>query len=53
MIVVLVLAVIGVMVVLRWRRQRRTTLAGLNGDRPQFMVEPPRRSVGNRRTELL
>jgi hypothetical protein len=48
---VLVLVVLGVL--LRLRARRKATLAGLNGERPTFAVEPPRRRVGDRRTERL
>lgn len=35
------------------RRARADRLAGLDGDKPAFMVSPPTRRVGRRQTERL
>lgn len=52
MIWLLVLSAV-VVLVLRRRAIRRRTLAGLDGSRPVFSVEPPTRRLGSRRTEAL
>ena len=38
---------------LRHRSSRRRTLAGLDGTRPVFSVEPPTRRMSSRRREAL
>jgi hypothetical protein len=35
------------------RRNKRRMVAGLDSARPGFFLEPPRRSVGSRKDELL
>lgn len=35
------------------RRATRSTLAGLNAVKPQFMVEPPQRRLTDRKREAL
>lgn len=52
--------IVGALVVLlvlgfwfRARAVRRRNLAGLNGSKPVFYVEPPARRLGSRRRELL
>jgi hypothetical protein len=52
MIVVFVLVAL-VVVLLRRRAMRRRTLAGLDGSRPVFSVDPPTRRLGSRRWEAL
>lgn len=50
-----VVGVLGVLV-LAWRlrkRARAESLAGLNGERPVFSVEPPARRIGKRKDYLL
>jgi len=47
----MVLSVVVVLVVNRRRRKRM--LAGLDATRPTFNVEPPKRRLGSRRTEVL
>lgn len=52
--IVAALILLGLVGFLAVRRRRRTrTLAGLNGDRPVFHVDPPRRRVGQRKHEAL
>lgn len=45
--------VVVVGVLLRRRAVRKRTLAGLDGGRPVFSIEPPARRMGSRRTEAL
>lgn len=52
MMFVLIVAAV-VLLLLRRRFARRKTLAGLDGTRPVFSVEPPARRMGSRRTEAL
>jgi uncharacterized protein (TIGR03382 family) len=50
-----VIGLVVLLVVVWWlrRRRRQTVLAGRDATRPTYMVEPPARTVGKRRTELL
>jgi hypothetical protein len=54
-VTVFILVVVFAVVAMWWvrRRRRQSVLAGRDSARPTYMVEPPARSVGNRRTELL
>lgn len=52
MTMLLVLAVVAGLL-LRRRAKRTRTLAGLDGARPVFSVEPPTRRLGSRKTEAL
>lgn len=52
MIVFVVL--VGVVLVFFIRRRRRAvTMAGLNAERPQFLVEPPTRRMGSLKDRAL
>jgi hypothetical protein len=53
MIVLLLIAVAAVVVWVRHRASSRATLSGLNGERPVFHLEPPRRRMGSRKGERL
>jgi len=49
-----VLVVVAVLVLfVRWRVSRKSTLSGLNGERPVFHLEPPARRMGSRKGERL
>lgn len=49
--VAVLVGVVAMLLILRGRR--KATLAGLNGDRPTFAVEPPSRRVSSRKHEAL
>lgn len=49
----LVVLVVVVLVLLRLRAARKSTLSGLNGERPVFSVDPPCRRMGSRKGERL
>jgi hypothetical protein len=52
--IAVVLTVVVIVALLAWRRRRRAVvMAGLNAERPQFLVSPPARRLGRLRDESL